>query len=135
MSKSTPSGAVGRAAAGAPLAAGPGGAGSDQVSPERLIGELINANTREAALGELSRYRESVPDLAISLWGTPSVVALLIQEVLNVYPLLAPPTISSQASTRVCNALALMQCIASHPATKGPFLEGMARGNGWGGRC
>lgn len=55
----------------------------------------------------------------------PGVVALLLQEVCNIYPLLYPPTLSSQASTRVCNALALMQSIASHPDTRQYFLQGI----------
>ena len=28
-------------------------------------------------------------------------------------------------SNRVCNALALLQCVASHPETRSPFLQGM----------
>lgn len=28
-------------------------------------------------------------------------------------------------SNRVCNALALLQCVASHPETRSSFLQGM----------
>jgi CCR4-NOT transcription complex subunit 9 len=31
----------------------------------------------------------------------------------------------AQQSNRVCNALALMQCVASHKQTRGPFLQGL----------
>ena len=54
------------------------------------------------------------------------VVAILLLEIISIYPSLFPPTLTSQASTRVCNALALMQCIASHAETRGPFLDGIA---------
>lgn len=51
------------------------------------------------------------------------IMAVLLQELIAVFPLLSPPTLSSPASTRVCNVLALMQCIASHPETRRQFLE------------
>jgi hypothetical protein len=41
-----------------------------------------------------------------------------------VYPLLTPPTLSGGASNRVCNALALLQCVANHNETRSLFLQG-----------
>ena len=38
--------------------------------------------------------------------------------------MLSPPTLTAQASNRVCNALALLQCVASHAETRGLFLQG-----------
>lgn len=52
------------------------------------------------------------------------VVAALLLELVSVYPLLSPPTLTSQASTRVCNVLALFQCVASHELTRKEFLQG-----------
>ena len=43
------------------------------------------------------------------------------------YPLLSPPALSAHASNRVCNALALLQCVASHPDTRTLFLNGIAQ--------
>jgi CCR4-NOT transcription complex subunit 9 len=51
-------------------------------------------------------------------------MTVLLQEVVLIYPLLSQPTLSANASSRVCNALALMQCIASHPETRPLFIEG-----------
>lgn len=48
----------------------------------------------------------------------------LLQEIISVYPMLSPPTLTAHASNRVCNALALLQCVASHPETRGLFLNG-----------
>lgn len=45
-------------------------------------------------------------------------MAILLQEIISIYPMLSPPTLSPQASNRVCNALALIQCVASHQETK-----------------
>ncbi|CAD6268864.1 unnamed protein product [Miscanthus lutarioriparius] len=37
---------------------------------------------------------------------------------------LSSPNLSSDQSTRVCNVLALLQCVASHPDTRMPFVNG-----------
>ena len=41
----------------------------------------------------------------------------------SVYPYINPPTLTAQQSNRVCNALALLQCIASHPETRSLFIQ------------
>ena len=46
----------------------------------------------------------------------------LLQEIVAIYPTLSPPNLTAHASNRVCNALALLQCVASHPETRGLFL-------------
>ena len=52
------------------------------------------------------------------------VISALLQEICSVYPMLTPPTLTGHSSNRVCNALALLQCVASHPETRGFFLAG-----------
>lgn len=52
------------------------------------------------------------------------VMASLLQEIISVYPLLNPSQLTAAASNRVCNALALLQCVASHTDTRGLFLSG-----------
>jgi CCR4-NOT transcription complex subunit 9 len=79
--------------------------------------------TRDHALLELSKKRESYEDLAPILWHTPCVIPALVQEIISVYPLLYPPLLGGHASNRVCNALALLQCVASHPETRELFLK------------
>lgn len=41
------------------------------------------------------------------------------------YTLLNPSQLTAAASNRVCNALALLQCVASHNETRALFLNGM----------
>src|SRR5437588_12370466 len=48
----------------------------------------------------------------------------LLQEIIAVSPLLMPSSLTAAASNRVCNALALLQCVASHNDTRGLFLNG-----------
>lgn len=48
----------------------------------------------------------------------------LLQEIISVYTLLNPSQLTAAASNRVCNALALLQCVASHADTRTLFLNG-----------
>jgi CCR4-NOT transcription complex subunit 9 len=59
--------------------------------------------------------------LTIPLVG---VMTALLQEIISVYPLLNPSQLTAAASNRVCNALALLQCVASHNETRPLFLNG-----------
>eukprot|EP01113_Clastostelium_recurvatum_P037811 TRINITY_DN5569_c0_g1_i6.p3 TRINITY_DN5569_c0_g1~~TRINITY_DN5569_c0_g1_i6.p3 ORF type:complete len:427 (+),score=88.05 TRINITY_DN5569_c0_g1_i6:3688-4968(+) len=88
-----------------------------------LILDLLAESKREAALLELSKRRETLSeDLAPLLWYTPGVMVSVLQEIITIYPLLTPPKLKAHASNRVCNALALFQCVASHPDTRPPFV-------------
>lgn len=89
----------------------------------QLISELATHDTRENALMELSRKRESVEDLAVLLWNSFGTIAALLQEIISVYPTIHPPTLNAHQSNRVCNALALLQCVASHSQTRRVFLQ------------
>jgi len=90
---------------------------------EQLVLDLANPQTRENALLELSKKRETFPELAPYLWHSFGTLSALLQEIISIYPLLSPPTLTPHASNRVCNALALLQCVASHPDTRGLFLQ------------
>lgn len=72
---------------------------------------------------ELSKKRETVPDLAPMLWHSFGTIVALLQEIINIYPSINPPTLTAHQSNRVCNALALLQCVASHPETRSVFLN------------
>ncbi|EPZ34005.1 Cell differentiation protein rcd1 [Rozella allomycis CSF55] len=84
---------------------------------------LLNPNEREESLIELSKQRENIENLAVMLWHSTGIMALLLHEIISVYPFLSPPNLSAAASNRVCNALALLQCVASHPETRMAFLN------------
>lgn len=87
------------------------------------IGELCSPETRENALYELSKKREVVPELAPLLWHSFGTVAALLHEITDIYAAMTPPTLTAHQSNRVCNALALLQCVASHPDTRSAFLQ------------
>ncbi|XP_077252500.1 uncharacterized protein LOC143891883 isoform X1 [Tasmannia lanceolata] len=92
-------------------------------SAEQLVLDLSNPELRENALLDLSKKREIFQDLAPLLWHSFGTIAALLQEIISIYPVLSPPTLSAGASNRVCNALALLQCVASHPDTRTLFLN------------
>ena len=93
----------------------------------QLVAELMDPVRREGALMELSKKREQVPELALVIWHSFGVMTSLLQEIISVYPLLNPSQLTAAASNRVCNALALLQCVASHNETRGLFLNGMLK--------
>lgn len=90
---------------------------------EQLVLDICDPKLREKALSELSKRREIFQDLAPLLWHSFGTIAALIQEITSVYRLLTPPIMTSAQSNRVCNALALLQCVASHPETRMLFLN------------
>ncbi|XP_010453350.1 PREDICTED: cell differentiation protein RCD1 homolog [Camelina sativa] len=92
-------------------------------SAEQLILNLSNLERRENALHELSKKRENFHELAPLLWHSVGTIPALLQEIISVYPVLSPPTMTPAQSNRVCNALALLQCVASHADTRMLFLK------------
>ncbi|ESN91354.1 hypothetical protein HELRODRAFT_70559 [Helobdella robusta] len=99
---------------------------AQQVEREKIfqwILELANIDTKENALLELSKKREVVQDLAPMLWHSFGTIAALLQEIVSIYPAINPPNLTAHQSNRVCNALALMQCVASHIDTRSAFLS------------
>ncbi|EMG47618.1 Cell differentiation protein rcd1 [Candida maltosa Xu316] len=87
------------------------------------ISELVTGNNRERALLELGKKREQYDDLALVLWNSFGVITVLLEEIISVYPYLNPPNLSASISNRVCNALALLQCVASNVQTRSLFLN------------
>ncbi|KAL8098669.1 uncharacterized protein LOC141684774 isoform X2 [Apium graveolens] len=92
-------------------------------SAEQLVLDLSNPDVRENALLELSKNKELFQDLAPFVWNSFGTIAALIQEIVSIYPVLSPPNLTPVQSNRVCNALALLQCVASHPDTRMLFLN------------
>ncbi|OMP04157.1 Rcd1 [Corchorus olitorius] len=115
---------------GGPSASNPTAAGAPankdrkMQSAEHLVLDLSNPDLRENALLELSKNKELFQDLAPIVWNSFGTIAALIQEIVSIYPVLSPPNLSPAQSNRVCNALALLQCVASHPDTRMLFLNG-----------
>eukprot|EP00040_Diaphanoeca_grandis_P006147 m.36154 g.36154 ORF g.36154 m.36154 type:complete len:382 (+) comp17269_c2_seq1:121-1266(+) len=100
-----------------------GGSSLDKEKIFQLVLELLVPEQREQALLVLSKNRDSVPDLAPVLWHSFGTMSALLQEIISIYPDLSPPNLTAHASNRVCNALALLQCVASHADTRTLFMH------------
>ena len=78
---------------------------------------------RAEALQILSVQREQIPELAPCLWYSPATITALLSEVISIYPYLATNNLNIPLSNRVCNVLALFQCVAGHDETRQPFVR------------
>ena len=96
---------------------------NEDIKVTDLVVNLLNPKYREQALFELSKRRETYPDLALTLWHSAGVMTLLIQEIIDVFPYLSPPELTMAQSNRVCNALALLQTVASNAETRVHLLN------------
>ncbi|CAL4927693.1 unnamed protein product [Urochloa decumbens] len=93
---------------GAPSAPTPAAEDENIPTAEQLVLDLCNPELREKTLSLLSKHRDKFQqDIGPLLWHSFGTMAAL---------LLAQ-------SNRVCNALALLQCVASHPDTRMPFIK------------
>lgn len=114
-----------------PIQTTDGGSGTNSTKNKALsdrqiyqwISELVTGTNRERALLELGKKREQYDDLALVLWKSFGVMTVLLEEIISVYPFLNPPLLTASVSNRVCNALALLQCVASNVQTRGLFLN------------
>ena len=71
---------------------------TDQQEAEKiflLVLELTNPDMRESSLLELSKRRETFPDLAPILWHSFGTISALLQEIVAIYPLLTPPALTA----------------------------------------
>ncbi|XP_019069343.3 uncharacterized protein [Solanum lycopersicum] len=87
-----------------------------------LIVNLRESSIRGNVLVELNKFiiHQSTEamrmDLGFHLWNSELTFPILLQEVVAVYPKLLDPTILTMTeTTRLCNALNVIQCMASHP--------------------
>ncbi|PHT25615.1 hypothetical protein CQW23_34761 [Capsicum baccatum] len=90
---------------------------------EQLVLDLRYPVRRERALLELSKKRELFLDLAPLLCNSFGTSTVFLQEIISIYPFLSPPNLTPAQSNRVCNVLALLQCVASHPNTRMSLLN------------
>lgn len=87
------------------------------------INEVLSPETRENAILQLSRRRAMVDLIAPLIWNSFGTIAAIIQEITDIYPFINPPTLTSYQSNRVCNALNLLNAVASHNEIRSRFLE------------
>ncbi|KAH7844840.1 hypothetical protein Vadar_032256 [Vaccinium darrowii] len=96
----------------------------DSDSVEELIVLLREPQYRNVALFLLAKKREEqLGDLALLLWNSTSTIYILLMEIIASFKLITSSMLTIQNSTRVCHSLVLLQCVASHPETRMPFIH------------
>lgn len=98
---------------------------NDKETYDKVVDAIFNLRFpehREQALMELGRKRESFKTLAPLMWHSFGTIAILLQELVNAYPQLSPPTLNASMSSRVCSVLGLFQCLALNQDTRQNFL-------------
>jgi len=114
----------GGSSSGAPSAPEPPAKDKNTATVEQLLLDLCVLERREKTLEFLARNRDKFQqDIAPLLWHSFGTMAVLLQEILSIYRPVAQAKLTQHQSSRVCNALALLQCVASHPDTKMPFIN------------
>ncbi|KAL4620093.1 hypothetical protein ACB092_06G128500 [Castanea dentata] len=96
---------------------------SRQYYLEQLIVALRNDHTREEALHLLYKSCGAHEDLALLLWHSFGTIYILLKEIIAVYRLISAPELTESVLMRVCNALALLKCVATHPDTRMLFIK------------
>jgi hypothetical protein len=98
----------------------------DKLEAEKTYSYILclrSPEHKDEALRELNNRREKVSNLAPILWYSTGTIAILLQELLSIYPYLSPPTLSQALTDRICNVLGLYQCIALNSNTRPLFLQ------------
>lgn len=87
------------------------------------INDLKDPTKKYEAMKELSNHRDEFPPLPPILWYTTGTIAILLNEIINIYPNLSPPTLTQAHSDRVCCVLGLLQSIALNTHTRPLFIK------------
>ncbi|TYJ27750.1 hypothetical protein E1A91_A07G210200v1 [Gossypium mustelinum] len=88
-----------------------------------LIQGLASEETREQSLDVLCKNRLAYGNLAVLLWNSFGTMRVLLKIITSAYRPLLSDGLTERAVTQVCNAIALFQCVASHPNTRIPFIR------------
>lgn len=87
------------------------------------IHNLRNKSTRDEAFKQLNNRREADKNLAVLLWHSVGTIALILQEIIMIYPMLNSTTFSQTRSDKISNVLGLFQCLALDSRTRIQFLK------------
>ena len=64
----------------------------EKISPWILM--FRDPNRKYDCFKELNNQRDNIPQLAPLLWYSTGTVTILLQEIINIYPNLSPPTLT-----------------------------------------
>ncbi|TYH63857.1 hypothetical protein ES332_D07G224600v1, partial [Gossypium tomentosum] len=88
-----------------------------------LIRGVASKETQEQSLDVLCKNGLAYDNLAVLLWNSFGTMSVLLKIITSAYRPLLSDGLTERAVTQVCNAIALFQCVASHPDTRIPFIR------------
>ncbi|PWA84754.1 cell differentiation protein RCD1 [Artemisia annua] len=93
----------------------------------RLIPLVNLPRTRSAAITQLNNIfkanKAGGPELGLMLWESRGTMFSLLEELISAYRLLHPPRLTINDTKKICNVLALIQCIAFLPGKRVELLN------------
>ncbi len=93
----------------------------------KYILDLKNQETRDEAMKMLYSFTSTLKEkIALYLWYSGGTIALLLQELIKLYPLLPPfdsKQITRKVFDKVIQILSFFQCLAENPKTKKELIE------------
>ena len=93
----------------------------------KYILDLKNQETRDEAMKMLYSFTSTLKEkIALYLWYSGGTIALLLQELIKLYPLLPPfdsKQITRKVFDKVIQILSFFQCLAENPKTKKIGME------------
>lgn len=96
----------------------------DQQEVNELIQRVFRSESRERAIFNLSKKADKYPNIGITLWNTPGIIPIFVQEIVSAYPLLVPNVQPPKAAlNRVSSVLTLLQKMSSDDNARKPLVE------------
>lgn len=89
----------------------------------KLINEIKNEKTRTKAIRNISKFTEKNGNLALYLWYSRGVMAIILQEIISSYQYLSSSKLTLEKSNKSCYSISLLQCIAYNKQIRHEFLE------------
>ncbi|PON84529.1 Rcd1/Caf [Trema orientale] len=95
-----------------------------KLSLEELIASLSDDYKRGNSLILLCKIRVNHEEyLGPMLWNSHGTIFALLKDIMQIYYFLSTPHLTERMANQVCNGLALLQCVASHPETRTDFIR------------
>lgn len=89
-----------------------------------LIQRIYSSDRRDRALTSLARKADEYPSVGYTLWSTPAIIPIFLQEIIAGYPLLRDASMPLKPIiNRVCNVLTLLQKVACDEKAWRPLVK------------
>ncbi|KAF4394478.1 uncharacterized protein LOC115700245 isoform X1 [Cannabis sativa] len=92
-------------------------------SVEEAIALLKDDLTRPNALVLLGKMKSNHQNMGPMVWNSSGTIFILLKEITQIYRWLSSGLIAENMAKQVCNALLVLQSVASHPQSRKEFIK------------